>query len=242
MRWRRVSSLAAPSAARWARMAHRAMIVFLVVCLASQRARAQAVPGENTIRLDSLRFSGIGVQIGMASPLHVETARTYSLVTDYGEIARGYRVVFTATYWGSRFDRRTTRMFADSLRRAVIDPSGDDSVRVTDIDVSDISLAADIRKRLGASPWFRPFLGGGLALHVLNADGPLIDGTLAERSIDNLAVGVAAVAGLDLVFLGHVAFGAQARYDLLSLARFASMRAGVTYYFDSATRRGTSTR
>jgi hypothetical protein len=77
---------------------------------------------------------------------------------------------------------------------------------------------------------------------VLNADGPLIDGTLAERAIDNLAVGVAAVAGLDLVLLGHVALGAQARYDLLSLARFASVRAGVTYYFDSATRRETSIR
>jgi hypothetical protein len=164
--------------------------------------------------------------------VHILRAPTYSLVTDYGEISPNYRVVFTATYWGSEFDKRSVRAFADSLKHVVIDPSGDDSVRFGGIKVSDISLASDLRRTFGGHSWLRPYVGGGIAMHVLNADGPLIDGTFVERAIDNLTFGFAGVAGLDVRFFGHLAVGAQARYDLMSLARFASVRVGGTYYFD----------
>lgn len=217
----------------------RTLLAALVVSAQPLGAQDAASPG---IRLDSLRFSGIGVQLGVARPLHIESAPSVSLVTDYGEIAPGYRVAFTASYWGSRFNRHTARTYLDSLRRVVVDPSGDDTVRFSDIEVSDISLAADVRRMLAPHSWLRPYVGGGLALHVLNADGPLIDGTFVERAIDNIAVGVAGSAGLELVLFGHVALGAEGRYDLFSLARYASVRVGATYYFDSATRRRMTSR
>ena len=201
-------------------------------------ARAQTPVDTSSIfarfGLDRLRFSGIGAMAGYARPLHILGAPSYSLVTDYGEIAPGYRVVFTATYWNSKFDRRTVRTFADSLRNVVVDPSGDDSLRFGGITVSDISLSGDLRRTLRPRSWFRPYVGGGVAMHLLNADGPLIDGTFVERAIDNLTFGFGGVAGLDVIFFGHLAVDAQARYDLLSLARFGSLRAGATWYFDRA--------
>jgi opacity protein-like surface antigen len=219
-----------------------AVLVLAALVLAARQLVAQDAPTARGNRLDSLRFSGIGLQVGVVRPLHIESAPSLSLVTDYGEIGRAYRIGFTASYWGSRFNRHTTRTYLDSLRRVVIDPSGDDSVRFADIDVSDISLAADVRRMLAPHSWLRPYLGGGLALHFLNADGPLIDGTFVERALDNIAVGIAGSAGLELVLLGHVALGAEARYDLFSLARYGSVRVGATYYFDSATRRGMTQR
>jgi opacity protein-like surface antigen len=217
----------------------RTLLVAAMLSSHSLGAQGTAPRGS---RLDSLRFSGIGVQLGVARPLHIESAPSVSLVTDYGEVAPGYRLVFTASYWGSRFNRHAARTYLDSLRRVVVDPSGDDTVRFADIEVSDISLAADVRRMLAPHSWLRPYVGGGLAFHVLNADGPLIDGTFVERAIDNIAVGIAGSAGLELVLFGHVALGAEARYDLFSLARYASMRVGATYYFDSATRRRMTSR
>jgi opacity protein-like surface antigen len=74
--------------------------------------------------------------------------------------------------------------------------------------------------------------------HVLNADGRLIDGTFVERAIDNIAIGLAASAGLELRLHRHVAVDAQLRYDMLSLARFGSLRVGASYFFDPAPSRG----
>jgi len=200
----------------------------------AQRARAQDVVLER-LGIDRLRFSALGAQVGFVKPVHIEPTTLYSLTTDYGEVAPNWRVAFTASYWGSRFQSRAVRAFSDSLRRVVVDPSGDDSVQLGEIRVSDITLAADVRRRLGQTRWLRPYVGAGLAAHVLNADGRLIDGTFVERALDNIAIGLAGMTGLELR-IGHVAIGAQARFDMLSLARYGSLRVGGSYYFDRPSR------
>ena len=94
-------------------------------------------------------------------------------------------------------------------------------------------LGADVRRTYFPSGWFRPYIGGGLATHVVNADGRLIDGTFVERATDVIAVGVAGTTGVNIRVLRHIALEAQARYDFLSLARFGSLRVGASYYFDN---------
>jgi hypothetical protein len=183
--------------------------------------------------IDKLRFTALGAQVGRVNPYGIEPTTSWSLQADYGEIAPAWRVYFHATYWGSRFRDRNVRAYADSLRNAISDPTGDARVVIGDITVSDIVLGADVRRTYFPSGWMRPYLGGGIATHVVNADGRLIDGTFVERATDVIAVGVAGTAGVDIRILRHIALDAQARYDFLSLARFGSLRVGASYYFDT---------
>jgi opacity protein-like surface antigen len=183
--------------------------------------------------IDKLRFTALGGQVGRVNPHGIEPATSYSLQADYGEITEGWRIVFNATYWGSRFRDRNVRAYADSLRNAISDPTGDAQVLLGDITVSDIALGADARRTFLPSAWFRPFVGGGIAAHVLNADGRLIDGTFVERATDVIAIGVAGTAGTSIRLVRHISLDAQARYDFLSLARFGSLRIGASYYFDN---------
>jgi opacity protein-like surface antigen len=125
------------------------------------------------------------------------------------------------------------RAYADSLRNAIFDPTGDARVLLGDITVSDIALGADARRTFLPSAWLRPYVGGGIAAHVLNADGRLIDGTFVERATDVIAIGVAGTVGTSVRLVRHIALDAQARYDFLSLARFGSLRIGASYYFDN---------
>jgi opacity protein-like surface antigen len=183
--------------------------------------------------IDKLRFTALGVQVGRVNPHGIEPTNSYSLQADYGEITPGWRIVFHATYWGSKFHDRVVRAYADSLRNAIVDPTNDAVVVLGNITVSDIALAADARRTFKPVPWFNPYVGGGLATHVVNADGRLIDGTFVERATDIIAVGVGATVGISARMLRHVALDAQARYDFLSLARFGSLRVGASYYFDN---------
>jgi len=183
--------------------------------------------------IDKLRFSGLGAQVGRVTPYGIVPANSYSLQADYGELAPGWRVQFHATYWGSRFKDESVQTYADSLENAISDPTGDAEVVLGDITVSDIVLGADIRRTYLSGRWFSPYVGGGLATHVVNADGRLIDGTFVERATDVIAVGVAGSAGVTLRIIPHIAVEGQARYDFLSLARFASLRVGASYYFDN---------
>jgi hypothetical protein len=201
------------------------------VFVIGSRAEAQNEVLER-LGIDRLRFSALGLQIGVVQPVHIKPTTSVSVTSDYGEIAPRWRVAFTATYWGSRFRENAVRTFADSLRDVVTDPSNDDTIHLGEIRVSDIALSADVRRMLGKTNWFRPYVGGGIAAHVVNADGRLIDGTFVERAVDNIAVGLATMAGFDVMLFGHVAVGAQARFDLLSLARYGSLRVGGSYYFD----------
>ena len=213
-------------------------VISLLLAGAISRPLAAQTEGSWLERLgvDKLRFTALGAQMGRVNPYGIEPATAYSLQADYGEITSGWRIVFNATYWGSRFRDRNVRAYADSLRNAISDPTGDAQVLLGDITVSDIALGADARRTFFGHAWIRPYLGGGLATHIVNADGRLIDGTFVERATDVIAIGVSGIAGTNVRILPHIALDAQARYDFLSLARFGSLRLGANYYFDNPRR------
>ena len=209
--------------------------IIMVAAAATPRSLAAQAQGSWLERLgiDKLRFTSLGAQIGRVNPQGIIPTTSYSLQVDYGEITEGWRIGFNATYWGSRFRDRNVSAYADSIRNTIVDPTGDAQVVLGRITVSDIVLGADVRRTYYPRGWVRPYAGGGLATHIVNADGRLIDGTFVERATDIIAVGVAGFAGTQIRVIPHIALDAQARYDFLSLARFGSLRVGASYYFDS---------
>jgi opacity protein-like surface antigen len=209
-----------------------ALIALGVSVARPARAQAQGSWLER-LGIDKLRFSALGAQVGRVNPYGIEPTTSYSLQVDYGELTPGWRIAFNVTYWGSRFRDRNVRAYADSLRNAISDPTGDAEVVLGDVTVSDIALGAEARRTFFPSGWLRPYVGGGVATHVVNADGRLIDGTFVERATDVIAVGIAGNTGAELRVVSHLALDAQARYDFLSLARFGSLRIGASYYFDT---------
>ena len=211
-----------------------ALVAFVALLVAGHRLEAQENQSwAERLGIDKLKFTALGVQVGRVAPHGIEPTTSYSLQADYGEIVPNWRIVFNATYWGSQFTDKSVKAYADSLRNAIYDPTGDAEVILGDITVSDIVLGADARRTYQPSWWLRPYVGAGIATHIVNADGRLIDGTFVERATDVIAVGVAGEVGVNARVLRHIALDAQARYDFLSLARFASLRVGASYYFDN---------
>ena len=117
---------------------------------------------------------------------------------------------------------------------AVNDPTGDATVELGEVRVSLLSLTADARWSPRRRPrWLRPYLGGSVGGYAMNAEGRVISGTFLEGALDNISAGVAAVGGADVGVAPNLTLGVHGRYDLLGGARFASLRAGLTYIFRS---------
>ena len=217
------------------RFSERSVSLGLAVMLIVAPSSAQAQGLFERLNLDRLKLTAMGGSYGAIQPSQMEATQAYSLHADYGEIAPRWRVVFTVTYWGSHYRDNIVRAFADSLGVSIEDPEGNAEVISSGVAVSDIAVGGDIR---WMSPMrfvrFKPYLGGNLSVHVLNAEGKLINGTFMEQALDNIATGIAGVAGMDIVVFSHLSVGAQARYDLLSGIRYSSLRLAGTYLFDRA--------
>ena len=209
--------------------ARAALLAVAVVALAPSTGHAQSL--FERLNLDRLRLTALGAAAGPVRPSRVEETELYSVFADYGAIARSWRIIFSATYWGSHFREEVVRELEDRLRSRVIDPSGDDTLDLGRIDVSDIALELDLRYTPRPDAALRPYAGGGLGAHIINAESPFIADTFVESALDNISAGFAAFAGIDTAPVGRVSLGLHARMNMLSNVRFWSARAVVTYFF-----------
>jgi hypothetical protein len=183
------------------------------------------------LNLDRLRLTALGANAGPVRPSRAHRAQSYGVYADYGYIARSWHVVFSATYWGSHFRDEFVDTFEQRLREQVIDPAGDDTLELGRINVSDIALEVDLRYTPRPNAVLRPYAGGGLGAHIINAESPFINDTFVESALDNISAGFAAFVGLDTQPVGRFSVGLQARVNLLSNLRYWTGRALVTYFF-----------
>lgn len=228
--------------APWTRRsgAGRLALAIIAVLLPWRAAAAQERPGLfERLNLDKLKLAALGTSVGPVAPTGTVPTVAYSLHADYGEISPNWRVVFTATYWDSRYKDDVIRRLESKLRESINDTTRTATFALGRIKVSDIAVGGDLRwtPRAGV---IRPYVGGGVLAHVVNVEGKAIEGTFIESALDNIAAGFSAVSGVDVTFARHLGVGVQARYDLTSGVRYGSLRAVGTYYFDLAP--GTRTR
>jgi hypothetical protein len=210
---------------------NRIVAAAVLVCCAASALPAQA-GGDlfGRFNLDKLQLASLGASVGRVFPSQVAPTTVFALGADYGEIAPAWRVIFGVSYWESRFRDDVVETFVDSINRS-IPPGSQGRVQPSRISLYDIAFSVEGRYVPVHSNDLKPFIGVGLAAHAINAEGKLINGTFAERSLDNIAAGVFITTGVSLKIVKHFGVEVVARGDLLSSFRSTQLRAGGTYYF-----------
>jgi hypothetical protein len=95
-----------------------------------------------------------------------------------------------------------------------------------EVRLSDLELAADAHYLILPGRPFAPFVGGGLALHLLNGRGDFVDGTFVEDLLDTVTPGLSAVAGVDLRLFSTLHLVTEARLVLANDVRYGSVGVG----------------
>jgi hypothetical protein len=90
------------------------MAVMVLVALTPGAAEAQSL--FERLNLDRLRLTALGATAGPVRPSRAENAQSFGVYADYGYIARSWRIVFSANYWGSRFRDEFVDTFEQRLR------------------------------------------------------------------------------------------------------------------------------
>ena len=187
--------------------------------------------------LDRLQVVSLGIGAGSVAPSQVDPTTIFVLGSDYGEISPAWRIVFRTTYWESRFKASVVDAFADTLQKNLVDPTAT-TVRRTPVTLYDATFAIGARRLLMPRSDITPYFSGGVAAHVINAEGSLIKGTFVERALDDIAAGVFAEGGVRIRLMHRLLLEGSVRGDLLSGFRSTQWYAMGSYFFGEPRRGG----
>jgi hypothetical protein len=193
------------------------------------RLPAQAVL--NQFSYDNLRPSAVQVDIGLLSAAQLQGTGVGGLRLDYGRIAPSVRVLLGLSYFRAQLDRDTRNRFEERIRNFVIDPAGDDTIRVGRIFWSNVVLDLDLQYVIPQGRSVTTYIGLGFGAQLRNGSGTAIDGTFVEDALDQLAAAGNVSLGLEARLGGGWRATVDARGVVSPGLSTISVRTGLMYRF-----------
>jgi hypothetical protein len=208
------------------------LLIAVLFCATATRNIAAQSAGAiiDSLSLDKLQIVSLGVGAGRIAPSQVNPTNIVAVSADYGQIVPSWHIGVNGSFWKSAYRASVVQEFVDSLNRN-FSGGGANHVVASRVSVYDVTFGADARYIPVYSGELKPFLGLGIAAHVINAEGPLINGTFVERALDDIAVGAYVTTGVSFKIVKNLGIEGSARGDLLSGFRSLQARVGATYYF-----------
>ncbi|MGH7570039.1 MAG: hypothetical protein ACREL9_13900 [Gemmatimonadales bacterium] len=194
-----------------------------------ERLSAQAVFEQ--FSYDNLRLSGVQLDLGMLGSDELRGALVGGLRLDYGQIAPRVRVLLGLSYFSADFDGKARARFEQRIRAFVIDPTGDDTIRVGRIRWSDLTADLDLQYVLPQGSGLTTYLGLGFGVHLRDGGGGAIEGTFIEDALDGISAALNTTIGVELTFTPSWRFTLDGRGVISSDLSTISLRGGVMYRF-----------
>jgi len=214
------------------------MVVVFLSIIPSVHLSAQGVL--NQFSYDNLRFSGIQIDAGPLASSELTGTIAAGLRIDYGMIAPHVRVLLGLSYFRSQFDNQARTRFEQRIRQFVIDPAGDDTIRVGRIWWSDLTADLDFQYAIPQGRGIMTYIGVGTSIHLRNGSGGFIKGTFVEDALDEVSAGFNMSVGAEFALSKAWRFTLDGRGVVSSGLSTVSMRSGFMYRVGSGG--GTRTR
>lgn len=196
----------------------------------------------NQFSYDNLRFSGIQLDVGVLGASELTGATVGGLRVDYGRIAPRVRLLIGVSYFRSQFDQQSRDRFEQRLDSIIIDPSGDDTISVGRISLSDIIGDVDFQLVFPQGRGVTAYLGTGVSIHVRNGSGAAINGTFVEDALDVITAGLNATMGFEFNLSPAWRFTIDGRGMLSSGLKTVSLRTGIMYRLRGSREQGAGSR
>ena len=187
----------------------------------------------NQFSYDNLRFSGIQIDAGPLGSSELTGTIAAGLRIDYGMIAPHVRVLLGLSYFRSQFDNQARARFEQRIRQFVIDPAGDDTIRVGRIFWSDLTADLDLQYAIPQGRGIMTYIGVGTSVHLRNGSGGFIKGTFVEDALDEVSAGLNLSVGAEFSLSKAWRFTVDGRGVVSSGLSTVSLRSGIMYRLGS---------
>jgi hypothetical protein len=177
---------------------------------------------------DNLKPSALQLDLGPVGGNNIRGALTGGMRLDYGLIAPHVRVLLGLSYYKADFSSAARARFEQRLRSVVIDPAGDDTIRLGRITWSDVTGDVDLQYVLPQGRGVTAYLGIGLGAHIRHSSGPAINGTFVQDALNSITAGLNGTIGVE-VGAKRWRFTLDGRGVLSSGVSTVSLRSGVMY-------------
>jgi len=209
-----------------------ALVVLVLCARPADRLSAQSVLDQ--FSYDSLRASGLGIELGPLGTSRLRGAITGGLRFDAGTIAPRVRVVVGLSYFRSEFSQHEITNFATRLRGLVQDPDSNFTINVGRIFWSDLTGDLDFQYAIPQSPGITTFLGLGVGVHWRRGQGSAINGTFVQDALDGLFPAANATVGAEFAVSRNLRFTLSGRGVVSEGLSTVSLASGLMYRFRGA--------
>ena len=203
------------------------LVAVLLTGYPPNRLTAQGVL--NQFSYDNVRFSGIQIDAGPLGSSKLTGTIAAGLRIDYGMIAPHVRVLLGLSYFRSQFDNQARARFEQRIRQFVIDPAGDDTIRVGRIFWSDLTADLDFQYAIPQGRGVMTYIGVGTSVHLRNGSGGFIQGTFVEDALDEVSAGFNMSVGAEFALSKAWRFTVDGRGVVSSGLSTVSLRSGFMY-------------
>ncbi len=208
-------------------------LALLLLLVAPAPAAAQGLLDQ--FSYEGLRLAGIGVDVGVAWSDRLERDISGALRVDAGFLAPRVRPLLSLSYLRAEYAADEIAELEARLRDVVSDPTNDFAIAVGPITLTTLTVDLDLQYLLATGPVV-PYVGLGLGVHLRNADGAAITGTIVEDGLEAVVAALNGSAGFEVELAPAVRFTTEVRGILASGLRAVALRGGFMYRLP---RRGT---
>jgi hypothetical protein len=181
---------------------------------------------------EDLEFRGIGLEGSRIWPARIEPTNGLALRLDLGLVGPRVRITPSARYWASTLNSaEVTRLSTQIILVCERQPgvTCPEELDLGEIKVSDLELTIDGHFLLLGEQPVSPYVGLGVALHLLNGSGDFIDDTFVEDLLDSVAPGIGPLGGIQVRLGDAIAIHSEARFMLASDVRYTSVGIGAVW-------------
>jgi hypothetical protein len=203
--------------------------VLAVLVAAGAAVRLSAQSTLEQFSYDSLRLSGVQLDLGALGSTRLRGAITGGIRVDYGYIAPNVRVLFGLSYFKAQFSAHETQKFAARIAQLVNDPDSNFTVDVGAITWGDLTGDVDLQYRLPQSRSVIAYVGLGAGVHVRHGSGQAIEGTFVQDALSDVTAALNATVGTEFAVDKNVRFTLDGRLVWTSNLSTVSLRGGVMY-------------
>jgi hypothetical protein len=202
-------------------------LLTLALCCAAlapgDSAHAQGFLNEFTS--EGLRFSGFGLDFGGVWSDRLDPAFSGSLRADFGYVAPHIRPLLSASLFHSRYAQDEITQLEQRLTAVIVDPTGQAYVAIDSITLTNITIDLDLQY-LWQVGRVLPYAGLGLGVHLRNANGAAIQGTIVEDALQAIVAAVNATVGVEVAVSPKVRLTGEVRGIAASGLKALTARAG----------------